>query len=224
MPFLAVVAAAGKSSRFGGIKKEYRLLHGKPVLAHSLSLFLDHDDCVLCVAVVPPGGVPDARAALGHGFMARYGGRLLFAEGGTERADSVLAGLRALEAAGADPEQLVLVHDGARPFASAALLSRVLDGCAETGACVPGVPVTDTIKRVDAAGFVVEHPPRAFLRAVQTPQGFRFRELLDAYLRLGPARTEATDDAELWSRAGRSLMLAEGERSNVKITFPEDLP
>ena len=221
MAFAVVVVAAGKSLRFGGLKKEYRLLDGVPVLARSLLIFLDNIECLCAVAVVPPGGVDQARSVLGPDFLSAAGERLRFAEGGAQRADSVLAGLRALE----DMEPgLVLVHDAARPWADAALVGRVLAGAVEFGACIPGIPVGDTIKQLGADGFVSGHPARPTLRAIQTPQGFAYQQLFAAYLAAGSEAATATDDAEIWARAGGRVFLVDGDRRNVKITFPEDLP
>jgi 2-C-methyl-D-erythritol 4-phosphate cytidylyltransferase/2-C-methyl-D-erythritol 2,4-cyclodiphosphate synthase len=221
MAFAAVVVAAGKSLRFGGLKKEYRLLDGLPVLARSLLIFLDIKECLSVVAVVPSGGVAEARSVLGEAFLASAGPRLGFAEGGAERADSVLAGLRALESL--EPGT-VLIHDAARPWADAALVGRVLAGAMEFGACIPGVPVGDTIKQVGSDGFVSGHPARPSLRAIQTPQGFAYQQLFAAYLAAGPSVSTATDDAEVWARAGGRIFVVDGDRSNSKITFPEDLP
>lgn len=220
MRFAAVIAAAGRSVRFGGAKKEYELLDGLPVLAHSVKLFIEAPDCAAVAVVVPPGGEAEARAAVGPALVTRAGPRLLFVEGGAERSDSVRAGLLALR--GADPEY-VLIHDAARPRASAELVRRVLAGAARSGACVPGIPVTDTVKRVAADGSIAEHLERAALRAVQTPQGFQYRGLLGAYLSVGSASQAATDDAEIWAMAGGSVTVVDGERDNAKITFPEDM-
>jgi len=219
--FAAVVAAAGRSVRFGGVKKEYRLLGELPVISHSVRLFLGMQECAAVVVLVPPDGEAEARAALGDELASRAGPRLIFAEGGAERADSVKAGLLALRSV--DPEY-VLVHDAARPRVGLELARRVLAETARSGACVPGVPVTDTIKRVRADGSVAESLERSSLRAVQTPQGFQYRGLLAAYLWAGSSASKATDDAEIWSMAGGSVAVVDGERDNVKITFPEDLP
>lgn len=221
MAFAAVVVAAGRSLRFGGLKKEYRLLDGLPVLARSLGIFLDMNECLSVVAVVPSGGVPEARTVLEAGFLDAAGSRLVFTEGGAERADSVLAGLRALETL--DPG-IVLVHDAARPWADAALVGRVLAGTMEFGACIPGIPVGDTIKQVGSDGFVSGHPTRPSLRAIQTPQGFAYQKLFAAYLAAGSSAASSTDDAEVWARAGGRIFVVDGDRRNSKITFPEDLP
>ncbi|HOX92467.1 MAG TPA: IspD/TarI family cytidylyltransferase [Spirochaetales bacterium] len=235
LAFAAVVVAAGSSSRFANGKKEYRILDGKPVLAHSLSLFLDMPGCMAVVAVVPPHGRSLAEQVLGDEFLARYADRLLLAEGGLQRADSVRNGLQALV-----PHQppLVLVHDGARPWASRILVERVLTALGQQYAngvypqspldalsVIPGIQPTDTIKRVDGSGMVVEHPARSMLRAVQTPQGFPFHALLSVACASPSASASAsvTDDAEAWSAAGGRVLVVEGERSNTKITFVEDL-
>ncbi|MBN2875635.1 MAG: 2-C-methyl-D-erythritol 4-phosphate cytidylyltransferase [Spirochaetales bacterium] len=220
MRFAAVIVAAGRSARFGGAKKEYQLLDGLPVLTHSIQLFLGFPDCAAVVVVVPPEGEDEARSVLGDALVKRAGPRLIFAEGGAERADSVRSGLMALRSV--DPE-LVLVHDAARPRASEALVRRVLAEAARTGACVPGIPVADTIKIMGDDGVVVGHPDRALLRAVQTPQGFQYRGLLSAYLSAGASAATATDDAGIWARAGGGVVIVEGERDNCKITYPEDL-
>ena len=153
MAFCAVVVAAGKSARFGGIKKEYRLLQGRPFLSRSLELFLSRPDCLACAAVVPPGGEAEARAVLGLKFLAAYRSRLLIVPGGEERSFSVLAGIKALadRLGEAADDTVALVHDGARPWASPALVQAVLDASAARGACVPALPVSDTIKEIDAA-------------------------------------------------------------------------
>lgn len=221
MRFAAVIAAAGRSVRFGGIKKEYRLLDGLPVIYHSVRLFLARHECAAVVVVVPPDGEADARNALGDELVVRAGPRLLFAEGGAERADSVKSGLLALRAI--DPE-IVLIHDAARPWASDDLVDRVLAEVVRSGACVPGLPLADTVKRVAEDGSIREHLRRSDLRAVQTPQGFQYRGLLSAYLSAGGSASGATDDAEVWAMAGGSAVVIDGERSNTKITFPEDLP
>jgi len=141
--------------------------------------------------------------------------------GGEQRQDSVRLGLAQV------PQgcPAVLVHDSARPFASAALVRRVLAALAEGArAVVPGLPVTDTIKRVDCSGTVLETPERASLRAVQTPQGFDLAGLAAAHARAMAEGWKVTDDAGLMERAGCPVVIVAGEEANVKITTPADLP
>lgn len=140
--------------------------------------------------------------------------------GGPRRQDSVRLGLAEIPSGCAR----VLVHDAARPFAPAALARRVLAALADGAeAAIPGVPVTDTIKLVDAAETVVQTPERAKLRAVQTPQGFALAPLRAAHARAEAEGWDATDDAMLMERAGHRVRIVPGEEANVKLTTPADL-
>jgi 2-C-methyl-D-erythritol 4-phosphate cytidylyltransferase / 2-C-methyl-D-erythritol 2,4-cyclodiphosphate synthase len=133
----------------------------------------------------------------------------------------VRAGLAALSDS---PPSLVLVHDAARPLVDAALLARAIAAGRAHGAAVPGVPVSDTIKRVDDAGFVRETPPREHLRAVQTPQAFAFRLLAAAHEAAARAGLDAfTDDGALAEWAGHPVHVFAGDAANRKITHPADL-
>src|SRR6478736_305126 len=179
----AVVVAAGRGLRVGGsLPKQYRELAGEPVIRSSLALFAWHGQIGAVQAVIHP----DDR---GSYEAAAKGLRLLApVAGGTTRQASVRAGLEALEPRAPD---IVLVHDAARPFCSAALVSRAIAACGETGAAIPALEVTDTIKRVDAGGHVAGTVDRAELRAVQTPQAFAFGSLLEAHRK---AAKEGRDD------------------------------
>ena len=153
------------------------------------------------------------------------------AAGGPRRQDSVRLGLAALPAACGT----VLVHDGARPFLTPALVTRVADaltdsptippadGAALPFGVVPGLPVTDTIKEVDAGNRVRRTPARADLRAAQTPQAFRTAALAEAHRRAEAEGWEVTDDASLMERCGHPVAVVEGDPANRKITLPEDL-
>ena len=211
----AVVVAAGRGLRAGGnLPKQYRQLAGEPVIRSSLSLFAWHGEIAAVQAVIHPEdrGPYDAAAA---------GLRLLPPVfGGATRQASVRAGLEALSARRPD---IVLVHDAARPFCSAELVSRAIVACAETGAAIPALEVTDTIKRVDADGHVAGTIDRAQLRAVQTPQAFAFPALLEAHRRAaGNGREDFTDDAALAEWAGLKVAVFAGETGNVKLTTDED--
>ena len=130
------------------------------------------------------------------------------------------AGLEALSARAPD---IVLVHDAARPFCSAELVSRAIVACGETGAAIPALEVTDTIKRIDAGGHVAGTIDRAQLRAVQTPQAFKFAALLEAHRRAAKeGREDFTDDAALAEWAGIKVATFAGESGNVKLTTDED--
>src|SRR5690606_25153314 len=140
------------------------------------------------------------------------------AAGGDSRQQSVRAGLDALR----QPVDLVAVHDGVRPLLDPALLERVLSAAWRHGAATVAVPLKDTVKLVDG-GWVESTPPRARLRAVQTPQAFRRELLVEAHRRAAAEGAEATDDASLVERAGHRVAVIDGSYSNIKITTPEDL-
>ena len=146
-----------------------------------------------------------------------------FVVGGSDRSESVFRALEYL--AGKNEPDIVLVHDAARPFVSPALIRRVLHLCAEKGAAAPAVPPVDTCKETDETGCrITRHLQRSRLAAVQTPQGFRFKPFFEAHKK---ARTDGktyTDDTEIWGVYAGDVFLCEGERSNMKITYKEDLP
>jgi 2-C-methyl-D-erythritol 4-phosphate cytidylyltransferase len=224
-----IIAAAGSSSRMGsGLKKEYRLLPAADgqarltVLSSSLKAFIDAVVFGALAIVFPPGGEEAARAAVDPELTAAYRGTLVFVPGGDSRVESVLCGLQALKAF--DP-QTVLIHDGARPFAGQKLLISVLEAAERFGAAVPLIPTVDTCKEIDAAGVIVRHLPRSSVQAVQTPQGFSFREILAVHekARAETPGREFTDDSEMWGFYRGPVHSIRGSESNRKITFPEDL-
>jgi 2-C-methyl-D-erythritol 4-phosphate cytidylyltransferase/2-C-methyl-D-erythritol 2,4-cyclodiphosphate synthase len=140
--------------------------------------------------------------------------------GGATRQASVRAGLEALAPQKPD---IVLVHDAARPFASAALVARAIDAAQKTGAAVPALPVTDTVKSVDRQGFVEATLDRKKLRTVQTPQAFAFAALLEAHRKAAAlGREDFTDDASLAEWAGMKVAVFDGEPGNIKITSADD--
>jgi 2-C-methyl-D-erythritol 4-phosphate cytidylyltransferase/2-C-methyl-D-erythritol 2,4-cyclodiphosphate synthase len=211
----AVVVAAGRGLRAGGdLPKQYRSILGEPVIRPSLATLARHTS----VSAVQPVIHPDDAELYGRAI----GGLDILppVHGGASRQASVCAGLEALEPYGPD---IVLVHDAARPFASAALVARAIGAAQTSGAAVPVIAVADTVKTVDAAGCVTGTLDRAHLRLVQTPQAFGFVALLDAH-RLAKAadRDDFTDDAALAEWAGLTVTTFEGEAGNVKLTTNDD--
>lgn len=166
---------------------------------------------------------PDGEGTVGVRALAgsvREGrqGRICVVAGGAERQDSVFNGLQALP-----PDcDWVLIHDGVRPFASSELLKRTWDAALTNGAAIAALPASDTIKRV-RAGQVVETVPREELWLVQTPQVFRREILFEAYREADRQGWVGTDDAFLVERLGLPVAVVTGERSNIKVTTPEDL-
>lgn len=233
----ALVTAAGSSSRMGpGIKKEYRRLPGSPetILSAAVRVFAESGLFSVILLTHPAGAEEEARAALAPDLFQAPFPPLLFAPGGASRRLSVLSGLEALASlpTGELPD-IVLVHDGARPFPGSALVARVLEEAERSGATVPLLPSVDSLKEVDCQGKIIRHLDRSRVMAVQTPQGFRFASLLDAHRRAeaearasaaagAPAR-EYTDDAEIWDRFRGGVSSVPGEAANRKITYPEDI-
>jgi 2-C-methyl-D-erythritol 4-phosphate cytidylyltransferase/2-C-methyl-D-erythritol 2,4-cyclodiphosphate synthase len=220
MSVAAIIVAAGRGSRAGeGLPKQYRPVGGRSILARTLNTFLAHGAVDRVLAVIHPDDRPlyaQASAALGPSD------RLLApAEGAATRQGSVLAGLEALAR---DPPEIVLVHDAARPFVTAGLVERAVAAARAFGAAVPGVPVTDTVKVVGPAGEVVGTLHRGTLRAVQTPQAFRYDLLADAHRRAAAAGVaNLTDDGSVAEWAGHPVAVFEGEDSNLKLTNAADL-
>ncbi len=211
----AVVVAAGQGLRAGGDRpKQFRTIGGQTMLRRTLSLFLDSG----LVGAVQPVIRMEDRAL----FDAAAAGLSLLppVAGGATRQGSVRAGLEALAP---QPPEIVLVHDAARPFATSALIARAIDAAGATGAAIPGMPVTDTIKVVDSHGRVGETLDRSRLRAIQTPQAFRFAPLLEAHRRAQrESRDDFTDDAALAEWAGMQVAVFDGEPGNIKVTHAED--
>jgi 2-C-methyl-D-erythritol 4-phosphate cytidylyltransferase/2-C-methyl-D-erythritol 2,4-cyclodiphosphate synthase len=211
----AIVVAAGRGLRAGGnVPKQYRRLYGRPVIVPSLEAFAGHEGVSLVQPVIHPDDVALFAAAV-PGLDIRPA-----VPGGATRQASVRAGLEALAAVGPD---VVLIHDAARPFASAGLVARAIAAAETTSAAIPVIAVADTVKSVDPAGVVTATLDRAQLRLVQTPQAFAFKPILDAHRRAAAAgRDDFTDDAALAEWAGLKVATFEGEASNVKLTTNED--
>jgi 2-C-methyl-D-erythritol 4-phosphate cytidylyltransferase/2-C-methyl-D-erythritol 2,4-cyclodiphosphate synthase len=210
----AIVVAGGRGLRAGGeLPKQYRMIGGVAVLRRSLMAFASHPEVDVVQPVIHP---EDER--LFQATAAGLGVRTPV-NGGATRQASVFAGLDALAS---DGPEIVLVHDAARPFVSAALVSRAV-AAGRAGAAVPGLPVSDTVKAVDETGQVVETIDRTRLRTVQTPQAFVYSALLSAHRRAHAAgRDDFTDDAALAEWAGLPVRVFAGEAANAKLTTAED--
>ena len=211
----AVVVAAGQGLRAGGeIPKQFRRIAGETLLERALSAFAEAPDVTFVQPVIRPDDV-DLVRRLTSGMNV-----LEPVAGGATRQASVRAGLEALVACTPD---IVLVHDAARPFASASLITRAIAAAEKTGAAIPALPVTDTVKRIDSTGTIEATLDRNSIRLVQTPQAFAFPALFDAHRRaLAQGRNDFTDDAALAEWAGIKVSVFAGEPGNIKFTTPED--
>ena len=212
----AIVVAGGEGARLGADRpKAFVGLGDRVMLAWSVEM-LDEHAAVDGIVLVVPSGWEEPATLLADDLAA---GKVAAAvAGGATRSQSVAAGLAEVP----DDADLILVHDAARPFASAELVTRVLSGLGDADGVVPGVPVTDTIKRVQA-GRVAETPARASLVAVQTPQAFTAAALRAAYAVDAGRLAAATDCASLLEAQGAAVAVVEGEAANIKITTADDL-
>ena len=220
MTTAAVVPAAGRGERLGpGSPKALRDLGGLPILVHAVRALVSARSVDLVVIAAPPdGGVDEVRALLAdHVPMAA----VIIVPGGSSRQQSVAAALQHLPS----DVDVVLVHDAARPLVPAELVDAVTSAVrAGSSAVIPVLPVTDTVKEIDAGGRVVATLDRSSLRAVQTPQGFD-RALLERAHQEATADQvdDVTDDAGLVERLGETVVVVPGHEEAFKVTRPFDL-
>jgi 2-C-methyl-D-erythritol 4-phosphate cytidylyltransferase / 2-C-methyl-D-erythritol 2,4-cyclodiphosphate synthase len=218
----AIIAAGGRGHRFGGsVPKQLLAFAGRSSLERCVELFVAHPQIDEIVVALPEELVADPPPYLtGMAKVVRV------VAGGARRQDSVANAFQVVSLR----SDVVVVHDAARPFASADLISRTIAAAAESGAALAALPASDTVKRGDRlsasadAGsvFVVETLPREAVYLAQTPQAFR-RDVLRDALALSEVGVYATDEAALAERAGHRVRLVAGEQSNIKITTPADL-
>ena len=209
----AVIVAAGSSSRMGGADKLAAPLGDSTVIAHTLRAFQASEDVTEIVLVLRKGAEKPALAgASGCDKLGRI------VHGGDTRTESAYAGVMAC-----DPKaEIILIHDGARPLVTGAVIHNAVEGARKFGAAVPVTPVTDTIK-VGKDGFADSTPDRSTLFAAQTPQAFR-AELIKAALKDAVDKgLSLTDDCTAVEKLGMRVKLVEGDARNRKITLPEDL-
>jgi len=237
----AVICAAGSSSRMSGVKKEYLPLPGAAnsltVLGAAVSAFAAVPEIKTIVIVVPEEpetGEAAARKALPPEILAGTGPSVRFVAGGSTRRASVLNALRALAS---DAPNYALIHDGARPWVSPALIGRVIEGVKQYRAVIPLLPLTETPKETDLPlegfvgcdsrnpVFIKQQLKRAFIGTAQTPQAFAFPEILAAHEKAAArdGNREYTDDAEVWAEFCGPVAVIPGEIGNKKITFKEDI-
>ena len=213
----AVIVAAGKGRRMGTeISKQFLPLCGKEILAHTVEKF-EKAACIRDIILVTGGdALQDVRQ-----MAQEYGWKKIISvtEGGKERQDSVFLGLQQVP----QDTEIVLIHDGVRPFVTEEILECSIAAAKETGGCVAGVPAKDTIKVCDAEGFAIATPDRSTLRQIQTPQTFRRKEILAAYEKAKADGFLGTDDASVAEHSGFAVRVIMGSYRNIKITTKEDL-
>ncbi len=218
MKRVALIPAAGMGRRMGAsMNKQYLLLDGKPILAHTLELFQKADCIDEIIVVVPAEEIEYCRIHV----VEKYGLEKVrqIVAGGAERQHSVLLGLLALDC---QDDDLVLIHDGVRPFVPLAAVQRSIEIAREHDGALVAVPVKDTVKVIKDA-FVAATPAREALWLAQTPQTFRYRIILAAHKLAEAEGFVGTDDSSLLERMSKKVHVVIGDYRNIKITTPEDL-
>lgn len=211
----ALIVAGGSGKRFGsGTPKQFLNIKGKPILMHTIEAFYNADSKTDIIITLPKEQISYwERLCILHGFVIKH--RIV--EGGETRTMSVKNGLSVIE----NHESVVAIHDGVRPFISKAVIDNCYAVAALNGAAVPAVKVVDTIRLIDTATGVSKTLNRDNLIAVQTPQTFNTKEIINAYNKTTSGGF--TDDASVYETTGRHVTLVEGDIRNIKITHPTDI-
>jgi 2-C-methyl-D-erythritol 4-phosphate cytidylyltransferase len=220
---IAIVPSAGLGKRFDSSRrKTFVSIKGIPLLVHTLKRLQREQSIGEIIPVVRREDI--------DGLFDSVKERKLFkikriAEGGQERQDSIFNALKLIEKD--DTESLmnifVLIHDGVRPYIPDGMIKNLIDGIEGVDGVIPGIPVKDTVKEVDAGGIVLSTLNRERIRAVQTPQFFSFKAIRTAYDTAFKDGFYATDDAALIERMGGAVRMITGSPYNIKVTVPEDL-
>jgi 2-C-methyl-D-erythritol 4-phosphate cytidylyltransferase len=214
----AIIVSAGKGQRFmEGKKKQFFSLGEKPVLAHTLDCF---DACPLIRSVLLVVGPEDQDYCLKE-IIEKFGYRKIsrVIPGGKQRQDSVRNGLEALSA----DAEIIVIHDGVRPFVTKEMIEESIHSAARFGAAIIAMPVKDTIKMAHPDGTVLRTLERESLWQAQTPQTFQASLIKEAHLKAAADGYMGTDDASLIERLGKKIHILPGSYTNIKITTPEDL-
>lgn len=210
-----IIVAGGRGSRTASEElKQFRWVAGKPMLLHSLQLFQQREDVGMVVVVLPQEHVGDPPPWL---FQCDTE-RLLLSVGGRERSDSVRNGLEDLP----DEADIVVIHDAARPFLTLKMFDDVIREARLGHGAAPGLPVVDTLKRIDETGSIVETVGREALVRIQTPQAFPRAMIETAHSDAMRERVTATDDAALCERLGLKVVVVPGSERAMKITTEAD--
>jgi 2-C-methyl-D-erythritol 4-phosphate cytidylyltransferase len=215
----AILLAAGEGRRMGGDPpKPYLPIAGRPLVLRALDRIFSSSHVEKVILVVAAADMKRCELMLGADVALRD--RPWFLQvGGATRQQSAHRGLEKIT----PDTDIVMIHDAARPFASAALIERCIEAAAIRGAAVPGLPVRDTIKVVSPDHRIQSTPERKSLWEIQTPQAFKRELIVAAHGQAERDGLEVTDDAMVVERLGKPVYLVEGERTNFKITLPEDV-
>lgn len=217
MKISAVIAGGGTGKRMGaGKNKLFMEIGGTPLLALTAKVFDSVEMIDEMIIAVPADEIEMTRVLLA-GHLLKKTFKVI--SGGPTRQDSVFNGLQSVSA----DTDIVVIHDGARPFVTKEIISRAVDAAKTYKAVVVAVPVKDTIKIVDEGGFITSTTDRALLWQAQTPQVFDVGLIKGAYSNAMKTGFKATDDSSLVERLGESVRIIQGSYENIKITTPEDI-
>jgi 2-C-methyl-D-erythritol 4-phosphate cytidylyltransferase len=213
----AIIVAAGKGSRMGlGYNKVLTLVSGKPVIEWTIQSFINSKLIENLVLVISPED-EEAMKKICLPYINEV--NLAIVNGGADRQDSVYNGLKALP----ESVELVLIHDGARPFIDKEIIERSIENARKYGAACCGMPVKDTIKVIDEQKTIISTPNRNFLWSAQTPQAFHYDIIFQSYKYACEKDIKFTDDAGIAEAAGYKVFMFEGSYRNIKLTSAEDL-
>lgn len=211
-----IILAGGKGKRMGSkVSKQFIEIKGKPILYYTLKRFIDNKNIDEIVLVLPKDEIQYCKDEVLDKFSLKVD---KIVEGGAERQDSVYNALKSI-----DVSDIVLIHDGARPIISDKLINEGIEYAKIYGAAAPGVMPKDTIKVKDKDNFSIDTPERSCLVAIQTPQVFKYENILKCHELVKENGDIVTDDTMVAEKYGHKVYLYNGEYTNIKITTPEDI-
>ena len=214
----AIILAGGKGKRMrSAISKQFIDIKGKPIIYYTLKKFSENKKIDNIIVVLPEDEVKYFKENILKKYELRINKIVI---GGKERQDSVYNALKSLKNSSTD---IVLIHDGARPFISERIINEGIKFAEIYGAAAPGVMPKDTIKVKNEKNFSVDTPNRANLVSIQTPQVFKFDEIVECHEKIRYNGEKVTDDTMVVEKYGYSVYLYDGEYTNIKVTTPEDL-
>ena len=218
MKVVAIIVAAGSGKRMGrSTKKQFLSIGSKPILAYTLDVFDSINRVDRIILVIPRGWKRYCQKEIIE--KHRYRKEIEIISGGARRQDSVACGLALVSS----DYEIVIIHDGVRPFVTRRMVVESIAKARKFGACVVAVPVSDTVKMVNSRGVIERTLPRECLWRVQTPQTFRFSLIKKAYAKALKDKFYGTDDAQLVERMNKPVKVISGDYRNIKITTGEDL-
>ena len=217
-----LIVAAGKGLRMGSkIRKQYLQINSVPILSHTLSRFMLYTKAYKIVLVVPQNDIEYCKENILQPLGLEK--KVLLVTGGKKRQESVFNGIKAIKTLNKYHDQdIVLIHDGVRPFFNIELIESCVKGAIEFGACVPAIKATDTLKLVDN-NKVIKTIDRDFIYQIQTPQAFLLKIIADALEYAERHDYSGTDDASIVEFYGHKVAIVKGLKKNIKITTQEDL-